>query len=59
MNASFIVLTSPASFHKLIRGFTMKSERELREEAEAEEVKFDESMRKAAQEQNAGGITPV
>tara|TARA_B100001093_G_C26695991_1_gene956921 strand:+ start:364 stop:477 length:114 start_codon:yes stop_codon:yes gene_type:complete len=37
----------------------MKSERELREEAEAEEVKFDESMRKAAQEQNAGGITPV
>ena len=45
--------TCPTGFcHALLRGFTMKSEKELREEAEAQEARFEESMRRAADKEN-------
>ena len=48
----FVVLTPLAFCHALLRGFTMKSEKELREEAEAQEARFEESMRRAAEKEN-------
>ena len=48
----FVVLTPLAFCHALFRGFTMKSEKELREEAEAQEARFEESMRRAAEKEN-------
>ena len=48
----FVVLTPLALCHALLRGFTMKSEKELREEAEAQEARFEESMRRAADKEN-------
>ena len=48
----FVVLTPLAFCHALLRGFTMKSEKELREEAEAQEARFEESIRRAAEKEN-------
>jgi len=48
----FVVLTPLAFCHALFRGFTMKSEKELREEAKALEARFEESMRRAAEKEN-------
>ena len=48
----FVVLTPLAFCHALLRGFTMKSEKELRAEAEAQEARFEESMRRAAEKEN-------
>ncbi|MEC8308124.1 MAG: hypothetical protein VXZ81_04275 [Pseudomonadota bacterium] len=48
----FVVLTPLAFCPALFRGFTMKSEKELREEAEAQEASFEESMRRAAEKEN-------
>ena len=48
----FVVLSPLAFCHALFRGFTMKSEKELREEAEAQEASFEASMRRAAEKEN-------
>ena len=48
----FVVLTPLAFCHALFRGFTMKSEKKLREEAKALEPRFEESMRRAAEKEN-------
>jgi len=48
----FVVLTPLAFCHALFRGFTMKSEKELREEAKALEARFEESMRRVAEKEN-------
>ena len=48
----FVVLTPIAFCHALLRGFTMKSEKQLREEAEAQEARFEDSMRRAAEKEN-------
>ena len=48
----FVVLTPLAFCHALLRGFTMKSAKELREEAEAQEARFEESIRRAAEKEN-------
>jgi fatty acid desaturase len=48
----FVVLTPLAFCHALFRGFTMKSEKELRAEAEAQEARLEESMHRAAKNEN-------